>query len=251
MFDVAASAYGRFMGPYSEQLADQFVELVESRSGQHALDVGCGPGALTARLAERLGPSAVAAVDPSPSFVAALRVRLPHVDVRESSAERLPFDDDAFDAALAQLVVHFMSDPVAGLQEMARVTKPDGRIAACVWDHAGDKGPLSPFWIALRRVEPKANDEADLPGARRGHLEELFERAGLREIESSTLSVSVEYQSFDEWWEPYTLGVGTAGAVVATMDRERRDALIDSCRSVLPPPPFVIDASAWAVRARP
>jgi ubiquinone/menaquinone biosynthesis C-methylase UbiE len=115
-FDVSADAYGRFMGRYSEPLAAGFVELTGVSPGQRALDVGCGPGALTAQLVRILGPKAVAALDPSPSFVAAIRARFPGVDVREGTAERLPFEDDSFDAAAAQLVVHFLSDPVVGLR---------------------------------------------------------------------------------------------------------------------------------------
>src|SRR5580765_4092853 len=104
MFDVAAESYWQFMGRFSEPLADEFVSLVDARPGQRALDVGCGPGALTARLSERLGPEAVSAVDPSEPFVAALRHRLPAVDVRHAAAEVLPFADDEFDLCCAQLV---------------------------------------------------------------------------------------------------------------------------------------------------
>ena len=89
-------------------------------AGQAVLDVGCGPGALTVELVRRLGPDAVAAVDPSEPFIAAARERHPGVDVRLSTAEDLPYPDGTFDATLAQLVVHFMSDPVAGLAEMAQ-----------------------------------------------------------------------------------------------------------------------------------
>ena len=135
-FDVAGDAYGRFMGRFSEPLAERFLALAGVRDEDRVLDVGCGPGALTARLVARLGAGQVAAVDPSEPFVAAARTRLPGVDVRVATAESLPFDDDAFDAVLAQLVVHFMADPVAGLAEMARVARPGGTVAACVWDHA-------------------------------------------------------------------------------------------------------------------
>src|SRR5206468_5388483 len=126
------------------------------RGGQRLLDVGCGPGALTAELVNRVGPNAVSAVEPSASFVAAARERLPGVDMRQTGAERLPFGDAAFDAALAQLVVHFMVDPVAGLREMGRVTRPGGVVAACVWDHAGGRGPLSAFWQAVRGPAPRS-----------------------------------------------------------------------------------------------
>src|ERR1700722_16616154 len=140
------------MGRYSEPLAVQFADLARVGHGQRVLDVGCGPGALTAELVRRTGADAVSAVEPSASFVAAVAERLPGVDVRRSAAEQLPFPADAFDAALAQLVVHFMADPVAGLREMSRVPRPGGVVAACVWDHAGERGPLTPFWSAGREL---------------------------------------------------------------------------------------------------
>jgi SAM-dependent methyltransferase len=249
-FDVAADAYTAFMGRYSEPLAGRFVERTGVDAGQRALDVGCGPGALTARLADRLGPEAVAAVDPSGSFVAATRTRCPGVDVRQGVAEQLPFADDSVDVALAQLVVHFMSDPVAGLAEMARVTRPGGVVAACVWDHAGGGSPLGLFWAAVQDLDPGARDESALAGAREGQLAELFRAAGLIDIEPGALTVTVPYATFDEWWHPYTLGVGPAGDYVAGLDEARQDALRARCEQHLPAAPFEIRASAWYVRAR-
>jgi SAM-dependent methyltransferase len=247
-FDVAADAYDRFMGRYSGPLSPQLADLAGVRSGQRALDVGCGPGALTAELVTRLGHAAVAAVDPSEQFVAAARIRNPGVDVRQASAEHLPFGDHEFDVALAQLVVHFMADPVAGLSEMARVARRGGVVAACVWDLAGGGGPLSIFWQAARAMDPDANDESHRPGARQGHLAELFEVAGMREIEATSLSVSLEHPSFDEWWEPFTRKVGPAGAYVAGLDPERQAELRERCRALLPSAPFVITGRAWAAR---
>lgn len=250
-FDVAADAYGRFMGRYSELLAAEFVELAGAKAGQRALDVGCGPGALTARLVERLGADAVTAIDPSESFVAATRARLPRVDVHSGSAEHLPFPDDSFDLVLAQLVVHFMAEPVAGLAEMARVARPSGVVGACVWDHAGGTGPLATFWRAVRDLDPGAHDESGLAGARDGHLAELFTSAGLREIEASTLTVRVGYATFADWWEPFTLGVGPAGTYVGKLDDPRRDALRARCEQLLPRAPFEIHACAWCALGRP
>ena len=249
-FDVTADAYARFMGRYSEPLAAQFAELADVGSGDRVLDVGCGPGALTAQLVERLGLDAVSAVDPSPSFVEAVRARLPGVDARSGVAERLPFHDNTFDAAMAQLVVHFMSDPLAGLREMARVTRPGGVVAACVWDHAGGGGPLAAFWRAVRSLDPGGRDESELPGAREGHLAQLCEAAGLQQIEPTTLTVSTSFATFDDWWEPFTLGVGPAGAYVAQLDDAAREALRNRCTQLLPAAPFEVAASAWTVRAR-
>src|SRR2546423_8117405 len=137
------------MGRYSALLASQIADLAGVASGQRVLDVGCGPGARTRGLVERGGASKVAAVDRSEQFVAAARERHPGVDVREAAAEELPFPDGEFDAALAQLVVHFMADPVRGLAEMARVTRAGGVVAAWCGGHPREQTPLAPFWAAV------------------------------------------------------------------------------------------------------
>ena len=247
-FEVAADAYDRFMGRYSTRLAPVFAEFANVEAGQRVLDVGCGPGALTSELVTRLGPAAVAAVDPSPPFVEAAQARHPEVHVERASAEQLPFPDHAFDAALAQLVVHFMTDPIAGLREMARVTSERGVVAACVWDHAGATGPLSAYWEAARELDSSVEGEFGLAGAREGHLSELFEEAGLDEIEETSLEVSVEHPTFEEWWEPFTLGVGPAGDYLAGLDPTRQAELRERCRARLPAAPFVLTARAWAAR---
>jgi SAM-dependent methyltransferase len=249
-FAVAADAYDRFMGRYSRPLAPQLADFAGVRAGQRVLDVGCGPGALTSELVGRLGADAVAAADPSEPFVQAARDRHPGVEVALAPAEDLPFEDDAFDAALAQLVVHFMRDPVAGLAEMRRVTRPGGAVAACVWDHAGQQSPLAPFWRVVRELHPDAPDESELAGARQGHLAELLTAAGWIDVEDDALTVRVEHAAFDEWWEPFTLGVGPAGAFVAGLDGDATEELRAHLREHLGEGPIVIPARAWAARGR-
>jgi SAM-dependent methyltransferase len=244
-FKVGADAYWRFIGRYTEKLAVELADAAGVTSGQRALDVGCGPGALTAVLVERLGMGNVAGLDPSAPFVDAARERLPGVDIRRASAEAIPFDDDRFDVALAELVVHFMSDPLAGIREMARVTKPGGTIAACVWDYATDTGALSPFWKVARTLDPGVDDESGLAGVREGQLAELFGAAGLRNIRSTKLTVHQDFIDFEQWWEPFTLGVGPAGAYVGNLDDAARDTLEQACRASFPSGPFTVDASAW------
>jgi len=247
-FAVPADAYDRFMGRYSVHLSAQLADLADVTAGQRVLDVGCGPGALTTELVERLGAASVAAVDPSESFVAAAHARLPEVDIRQSSAEQLPFSDDEFDAALAQLVVHFMADPVAGLAEMRRVTRPGGVVAACVWDHAGGRGPLSPLWQAAHELDPLVTGESELPGSRQADLTRLFNAARLTDVEETELTVRVEHPTFEEWWEPFTLGVGPAGAYVGKLEPDRQAALREQCRATLPEAPFVLESQSWTAR---
>lgn len=249
-FDVAGGAYQRFMGRFSDQLSDPFLDFagVDPGSPLRVVDVGCGPGALTVELVARLGPSSVAAADPSEPFVAAARARLPKVDVRRAPAESLPFAGDEFDAALAQLVVHFMTDPAAGVGEMARVTRPGGVVAACVWDHAGGRGPLSRFWSAVAEVDPNAAGEGSLMGASAGQLETLLGAGGLGDVVGAELTVTRPYASFDDWWEPYTLGVGPAGDYVRSIDAAARDRLVAACRTRIPDGAFALEATAWAAR---
>jgi SAM-dependent methyltransferase len=247
-FEVAAGAYDAFMGRFSRPLAPVFVDAVGVAPGQRALDVGCGPGALTEVLVERLGAPQVSAVDPSAPFVEAARVRLPGVDVRRGPAEDLPFPDATYDVALAQLVVHFMKDPVAGLREMGRVVIPGGVVGACVWDHGGG-GPLTTFWTAVHDLDPAAAGEAGLAGAQEGHLGELARAAGLTDVRESRIGVSVSFASLEEWWAPFTQVVGPAGDYVQGLDEEARQALVARCGELFGDPPFTIDAHAWCLRA--
>ncbi len=244
-FNVSGDAYDRFMGRYSRLLAPQLADYAGVQAGQRALDVGSGPGALTAELAGRLGEEAVTAVDPSPPFVEALLERLPGVSASLAPAEDLPFGDGEFDVTLAQLAVHFMKDPVAGLREMARVTKPGGVVAACVWDHAGERTPLAVFWRAARELDSGARDESGLAGAYEGHLGELMREAGLTAIEETLLEIPLSSESFDEWWEPFTLGVGPAGEYVAGLGPSAVAMLRDRARELLPAAPR---ACAWTAR---
>lgn len=233
------------MGRYAEPLAEAFVAFAGVGAGDKVLDVGCGPGALTAHLLS-VGADVVA-IDPSPPFLDAIRAHFPEVDVQRGTAEGLPYDTGVFDAALAQLVVHFMTDPIVGVRQMARVTRPGGAIAACVWD--GPTGAVAPFWDAVHLIDPAAEDEALLAGARMGSLSGLFEAAGLRDVEEDSIAVEVVHPTFEEWWEPYTFGVGPAGDYVRRLDGEARAHLESVAREHLGDGPFTVTATAWAARA--
>ncbi len=152
------------MGRYSRPLAVPFADFAGLPLDGRVLDVGCGPGALTAELARRSRPGRITAVDPSEEFVAALRGRHPGVEVICAPAEDLPLEGGCFDATLAQLVVNVMDDPVAGLREMARVTRDGGGVvAACVWDFT-DGGPIGPFWDAAQALDPEVETGSVSPG---------------------------------------------------------------------------------------
>jgi ubiquinone/menaquinone biosynthesis C-methylase UbiE len=249
-FEVAGEAYDRFMGRYSQPLAVRFADLLEVTEGQRALDVGCGPGALTAPLVDRVGAERVSAIDPSAPFVEACRTRFPEVDVRQGTAESLPWDDGSHDVTAACLVVHFMTDPVGGVAEMKRVTREGGWVGATVWDLAGSRAPMAPLWTAFAEVAPQQPDERDFQGGSRESLHSVLDGAGLRDVEVTELAVTVTHPTFDEWWHPYLHGVGPAGEVVAALDPDRRQELEGVLRRNLGDGPFDITAVAWAGRGR-
>jgi SAM-dependent methyltransferase len=249
-FDVSADAYRQFMGRFSSPLAGMFADALGVAEGQRALDVGCGSGALTAVLVDRLGVERVSAADPSVPFVDAVRETYPSMEVRLCAAEELPFPDAAFDLVLAQLVVHFMADPVAGIAQMARTAVPGGLVGANVWDSGAGHGPVDAFWSAVRTLDPSVPDESGLPGVAEGHLAQLFTQAGLEDVTSTALTVRVQHDSFEDWWRPFTLGVGPAGAYVASLDNAARTHVRDACRETLPRGSFATTATAWTVWAR-
>ena len=252
-FATSREAYDAFMGRNADLLAPRLIAFAGVQPGERVLDVGCGPGSLTEALAELAGPEKVAAVDPSEPFAAATAERVPGADVQTGGAESLPWPAETFDAALAQLVVNFMSDADAGVAEMRRVVRPGGTVAACTWDYAGGMTMLRTFWDAALSLDPDTPDEGRTLGYNDPDaLRELWLRVGLDAVENDTLLVETPYRDFDDFWNPFTGGVGPAGAYTASLEPDRRDALREECRRRLGDPdgPFTLSAMAWAVKGR-
>ena len=248
MFDVSEAAYDNFMGRYSVRLAPVFADFAGIGAGQRVLDVGAGTGALTAELA-RLDAD-VAAAEPAPSFVAALRSRLPSADVRQAGAEDLPWPDASFDAALAQLVVTFMSDAPAGVAEMRRVVRPGGVVAICMWDRDGME-----MLAAIGRTQQALGSEGPSTEARRLYrtreeIESVF-GDGFADVTTELLSVEAAYTGFDEFWDALNGQIGPAGAWAASLDGEQRARARAELMRQLGEPDgaFTLTGRAWAVRA--
>jgi SAM-dependent methyltransferase len=245
-FDVSGSAYDRFMGRYARELAPPFADFAGVGDGK-VLDVGCGSGVLTEELARRVGEENVAAVDPSP-MVEACRVRVPGADVRSASAENLPWPDGTFDVALAQLVLHFLDDPRAGLAEMGRVVRTGGVVAASSWNFPR-MSLLRTFWQVARELVPAAPSETQ-QFETLDELEALGRDAGLVDVEAAPIDVSTHYESFAELWGSFELGVGPAGNYYGSLPAETRVALRDEYYRRIGEPEggFDLPAQAWAVR---
>jgi ubiquinone/menaquinone biosynthesis C-methylase UbiE len=248
-FLAPADDYDRFMGRYAPTLSVAFADAAGVRAGVRVLDVGCGPGGLTRELVARAGAANVAAIDPAEQFAQACRARNPGADVREGVAEALPWSDREFDVTLASLVIAFMRDPDQGVREMRRVTRPGGTVAACMWDIAGGgMTMLKLFWSAVREVAPSAEDERRMVGTVEGDIAKRLAHAGLESVAGGALSARAEYTGFDDFWEPFTVGVGPSGQYLRSLPHEQQNRVRDLCRAELPDGPFTLDARAWYAR---
>jgi SAM-dependent methyltransferase len=254
MFRAPADAYDRYVGRYSGELARALIAAAGVDPEWTVLDVGCGPGALTAELAMMVGAGSVAAVEPSEPFAAACRERVPGARVEIAPAEALPFADGTFDGALAQLVVNFMADPRAGVGEMRRVTRPGGTVAAAVWDYAGEMTLVRAFWDAARALDPSAEraDERHMAYCTPDGLGGLWTAAGLTGVGVGPVTVEAGYDGFADLWGPLEQGVGPAGAYTVALAPDARTALHDELRGRLGAgdAPFRLTARAWIVTGR-
>ncbi|MGC3999516.1 MAG: class I SAM-dependent methyltransferase [Anaeromyxobacter sp.] len=252
-FAAGVDAYDRSVGRYSQQVAPRFAAFagVDALARGRVLDVGCGPGALAAWLAERRGGAALSAVDPTEHFVEACRERIPGADVRLAPAEALPFPDATFEAALAQLVFSFVADGPRAAAEMARVVRPGGVVATCNFE-AESFGPARAFWAAARRFDPAAPDDVHLPYRREPELLGLLQGAGLREVRAGSFDIEVDYDRFDELWEMFAGGVGPTGGYLLAQPPERREALRQALHESLgrPRAGFALTARVIAVAGR-
>ena len=251
MFTIAAGVYDRFVGRYAPALGRELIAYAGVRPGDRAVDVGCGPGALTTELVTLLGAPSVAAAEPSEPFAAACRSRLPEVRVEVAGAEALPFESGSFDHALAQLVVNFMNDARAGVGEMRRVTRPGGSISAAVWDYSGEMTMLRRFWDTVVESDPAAvdRDEGTMPYSTPDTLFDLWTTVGISDVQTAAAVVPASYDDFDDLWQPFERGVGPAGAYTSTLDEDARGALKSAYRARLgvDDGPFELTARAWLV----
>jgi SAM-dependent methyltransferase len=247
-----SDGYERFMGRWSRRLAPLFVTFAGVTEGDRVLDVGSGTGALSAAAAA-VESVRVTGIDPSPAYV---RYAQEHADGRFEVGDSvaLPFPDDAFDRTLSMLVLNFVPDAAAALQQMIRVTRPGGVVAAAVWDYGDGMQMLRTFWDAAVALDPDATprDERHMPLCTHGALAELWRTQGLQDVDEQPLTIDMAFASFDDYWQPFLGGQGPAGAYVASLSESDRQALQSMVRdrlvSQVPDEGFTLTARAWAVR---
>jgi SAM-dependent methyltransferase len=226
--EASQHPYDRHVGRYGQALARGLIEVAGVSRGDRVLDVGCGTGQLTMELAHTVGGENVAAVDTAEPVLDVCRSRVPGADVRVACAEALPFDDESFDAVLAQLVVNLVDDPPAAVREMARVGRPGAAVAACFWDDE-EMPLLRSLWDAARAIAPEAlagvSEQARVGLADVELLREWWAGAGLRDVALGELEVAARYDGFEDLWSPFEAGVGHSGRVYVSLDADQRAAV--------------------------
>lgn len=245
--------YDRHVGRYGAQLASRMISIAALKPADRVLDVGCGTGQLTAKLAECVGSENVAALDPSEVFVEACRKRTPLADVRVGFAEAPPFADAEFDAVLAQLVIQLVDDPPTALREMTRVARPGAPIVACVWDDE-EMPLLRSFWDAIGAIAPMAaanvEARAQVGLAHPTSLRSWWKAAGLGHVATGDFEVAADYSDFDDLWSPFEAGVGQSGGAYASLEPEQRAEVRADVQRRLGSPsgPFRLVAKVRSVR---
>jgi SAM-dependent methyltransferase len=252
-----AEEYERFMGRWSRLVAPLLVDFSDLPDRGRVLDVGSGTGSLAFAIAERKIRVRVVGIDPSKEYVAYANSRSPfpdRVSFQAGDAQQLDFPDAAFDASLSLLVFNFIPDPGKALLEVRRITKPGGRISAAVWDYSAGMRMLRTFWDAAVAIDAGAErlDEKHMPLCHAGELSDLWRRVGLENVREQAIDITTGFKSFGDYWDAFLLGQGPAGSYVASLDRDKLQALRSEVKRRLSlsaeDTPFVLPARVWSVR---
>lgn len=255
----AAEHYERYMGRWSRRIAARYLDWLHAPRDAAWLDLGCGTGALTQTIMARCQPRTITAIDQSADFVAQARATTSDAEVRlrfeVADAQKIPLADAAVDVAASALVINFVPDKAAALREMKRVAKPGGLVSFYVWDYpGGGMGFMRAFWNAATALDPKALELAEarrFPFCNPDGLAALAAEAGWASPAVDKIEIETRFASFEDFWQPFTLGAGPAPGYCASLPEDQRDALkqrlLDDVGGA---GPVSFPARAWAVKTR-
>jgi SAM-dependent methyltransferase len=251
------SPYEQYVGRWSRRVAPAFLSWLDIPAGRRWLDVGCGTGALCAAIVDGCAPASVVGVEPSEGFITTAKDNLAgRATLHQGSATAIPLDDASVDVVVSGLVLNFVPDQRAALQEMMRVTGKGGTIAAYVWDYAGKMELMRVFWDAAVELDPaaaKLDEGVRFPLCRPEALDKLFGGAGLEGVELKAIDVPTPFSNFDDYWQPFLGGQGPAPAYAMSLDEAARGRLRDRIRARIAASenaPISMIARAWAARGR-
>jgi SAM-dependent methyltransferase len=252
------AAYEQWLGRWSSRLADPFLDFAKFPDDGELLDVGCGTGSLAMAMAKRRPGWRVIGVDRSPEYIFYAQSHRtgeqPTFETGDACA--LGYQDGRFSGVAAQLLFLFIPKPVLALREMARVARPGGTVAAAVWDSRGGLMFQRMMFDTAVAIDPNARRARDSlfanPVAIPGGLAGFFGDAGIENVETQSITIRMDYRSFDDYWESFQTGQGPVGVYFLNLTPDQsariREAVRDAYCSGAPDGPRSLAASAWAVR---
>ena len=252
----SSSPYERYVGRWGRLVAREFLAWLAVPVGQTWGDVGCGTGALVEGILAGADPKLVFAVDRSEGFLAAARAGIAdqRVQFEQGDAAALPWPTASCEITVSGLVLNFVPDAGAMVREMARVTRPQGKIAAYVWDYSGGMEMMRQFWDAAITMRPgdAALDQAErFPLCQPEPLRTLFLDAGLRAVAVRDITIPTVFRDFDDYWLPFLGKQGAAPTYLASLDDAAREQIRERLRARLPVAAdgsIALTARAWAVQ---
>lgn len=251
-----ADRYEQLMGRWSRRLAPSLIRFGGLGDGDRVLDMGCGTGSLIFALPDFANVASATGIDLTDAYVAAARARNtdPRLSFDVGDARALPYADSSFDRAFSLLVLHFIPDARKAIEEMRRVVRPGGTIAAAVWDSYGGQPFARILWDIAGVLDPALERPLFRPLTGPGEMEKLWLDLGLRDVEQVSLLIHMEFQSFEDYWAPFASGEGPHGQYVVKLPEEKRDILREHVRRAYvanrPDGPRSMVSVAWACRGR-
>lgn len=252
---TASDAYERFMGRWSRQLAPRLLTFTGLEDGDAVLDIGSGTGAMADAVVAASTSATVVGIDPSPAYVdaATFRRRSDRATFEVGDGQEMRFASDRFNRTVSLFAMNFIPDPRKALDEMVRVTRHGGTIAAAVWDYGDGMEMLRHFWDEAVAHNPSAaaRDERHMPLSASGELAALWRAHGLIQVVEEPLVIEMAFSSFDDFWSPFREGQGPAGAYVTSLSADQCGQLEARLRERLSTDPsgaLRLRARAWAVR---
>ncbi|MGB8582477.1 MAG: class I SAM-dependent methyltransferase [Candidatus Sulfotelmatobacter sp.] len=255
---TSGADYDQWMGRWSRLLAREFLKWLDLPHGFRWIDICCGSGVVAETIVELCQPASIDGIDASSQqieFARRHRTR-PHVTFQTGNARALPFADSSFDVAVCGLGLNYIPQPEPGLKEFRRVVRPEGTIAAYVWDYSEGARFLREFWDAAAAIDSEAvefDQARRFPMCTPEGLRTLFEQTGLQHSTVHALDVVTRFMNFDDYWQPLLTGQGSAPNYLATRDERTKTLIRDRLREVLPANArgeIELPARAWAIRVR-
>ena len=235
----AGDSYDAYMGRWSRQIATIFLDWLDLPKQLDWLEVGCGTGALSESILSKCEPGSLLGIEQSEGFVATAQEHIvdSRTEFRVGDGQDLALPDQSRDAVVSALVLNFIPDKEKALKEMIRVCRPGATVAFYVWDYPGGGVEfMRAFWQAAISINPEAAALAEnirFPYCTREGLESLASAAGLDEIKSTPLEAPANFKSFDDFWNPFTLGAGPAPGYCMNLEPESREQLRNTLLNML------------------